>query len=167
MEKNIEEIKNTIIVQAKKEFNSFSKTEENQILKAKKAATEDISHLLSKHSKDAKEAINEAMKDDAEKLDHTLKRAGTTLVVSTILGYCAACFMKKIFKYVTFTVGGLVLFLQVLAYNKLITIHWKEFVPKNVTFSKIVRIVTYSSLGFGLGFYVGIRKELWKVMEEI
>ena len=89
-------------------------------------------------------------------------RAVSAFGFSGLMGLCAAYFVKKVFRIACFTLGGFFLTLQVMAYNGLITIHWNRFFP-NFSLGKLVRMLTYSSAGFGLGFYIGVRKDIRKL----
>mmetsp|Transcript_12579 Transcript_12579/g.10791 ORF Transcript_12579/g.10791 Transcript_12579/m.10791 type:complete len:112 (-) Transcript_12579:103-438(-) len=81
---------------------------------------------------------------------------------SAVAGLSAAYFVKKVFKTVMFVVGGFFLSLQIMAYKKLITIHWDNWLPK-FSLGKVVRMLTFGSAGFGVGFYFGIKNEVHKM----
>jgi len=75
---------------------------------------------------------------------------------ASIAGLTAAYFVEKIYKAVAFVGGGFFLALQFLNYKKLITIHWDNWMP-SFSLGKLVKFLTFSSTGFGLGFYIGIK----------
>lgn len=92
-----------------------------------------------------------------------LTKSTANLGFSFIAGYCSAYFVERIFRVAAFITGGFFLTLQIMAYNDLITINWHKFKPQKIDLTKLLRVISVSSGGFGLGFYVGIRREIHKL----
>jgi uncharacterized membrane protein (Fun14 family) len=90
-------------------------------------------------------------------------RAVNQFGFSFLMGLCSAYFVKKTIKAAAIVTGGFFLVLQLMAFKGLITIHWKKFFP-NFSAKKILEIIGYQSTGFLLGFYIGIRKEIYKLI---
>ena len=87
----------------------------------------------------------------------------TNFGFSFIAGICAAYFLKRIAKIIAFSLGGTALFLKYLEYHGLITIHWKKWMP-SVEIKQVIHFITFGSIGFAAGFYLGIKKELHHMM---
>jgi len=83
---------------------------------------------------------------------------------SFIAGLCAAYFVKKIVRTAAFITGGFFFTLQIMAYNGLVTIHWSKFKPARIDLTKLLRIMSITSGGFGFGFYLGVKKEIRSLM---
>jgi len=76
--------------------------------------------------------------------------------------------VKKVAKYVAFAVGGFMLIIVWMDHQKLITINWKNWqFSGKMNLSKIIRILSVTSVGFGFGFWLGIRRDILKLKREL
>lgn len=79
------------------------------------------------------------------------------------MGLCSAYFLKKLVRIGAFTLGAVGLFLKFLEYHGLITINWKNWIP-SINLSGLTKFITFGSAGFAAGFYLGIKKEIYRLM---
>lgn len=100
------------------------------------------------------------LESQREQFKNLLIKGTANFSFSFLAGLCAAYFVKKIVKAAAFITGGFFFTLQIMAYNGLVTIHWHKFKPARIDFTKLLRIMSISSGGFGLGFYLGVKKEI-------
>jgi len=100
------------------------------------------------------------LESQKEQFKNLLIKGTANFSFSFLAGLCAAYFVKKIVKVAAFVTGGFFFTLQIMAYNGLVTIHWHKFKPARIDFTKLLRIMSISSGGFGLGFYLGVKKEI-------
>jgi len=87
--------------------------------------------------------------------------------VSTIMGFVAAYLIGRVIKALVLAVGAYLLSLQALSASGFVTINWdrvKNFLL-NLNFQKASKLFGLSTMGFSLGFYLGVRREMKKILQ--
>jgi len=87
--------------------------------------------------------------------------------VSTIMGFVTAYLIGRVIKAVVLAIGAYLLSLQALSSSGFVTINWdrvKNFLL-NLNVQKAIKVFGLSTMGFSLGFYIGVRREMNKILQ--
>lgn len=110
------------------------------------------------------ESLEKKVQEISEQNPYTSSLSG--FAASALMGFITAYFVSRVIKGLVLAVGGYLLSLQALSSKGFITINWEKvraFVW-DLNIQKAIKVFGLSSMGFSLGFYLGVRREINKIL---